>query len=324
MTDQAVISWLLEGDVSIQYQVHRDMLGHKRLDLQRRITQEGWGARYLECRNADGTWGRGFYQPKWTCSHYTLLDLRSFEASPDTKEIRQSIERIAQEEIGPDGGVNPSGTIKHSDVCINGMFLRYACYFGIDEALLKTVVDFILSQIMEDGGFNCRRNRSGARHSSLHSTLCVMEGLWEHARQGYRYRSGELAQAVAGGREFILQHRLYKSDHTGEMIHRDMIRLVHPARWKYNILRCLDGFVSADEAWDERMTDALEVLLAKRKRDGRWNVEAAHPGQTHVVLERAGAPSRWITMMALHVLGRYGDRVRRSPQSEVDKRKNRL
>jgi len=37
-----IISWLLQGDVSIQYQVHRDLLGNDRKDLQDRIANEGW------------------------------------------------------------------------------------------------------------------------------------------------------------------------------------------------------------------------------------------------------------------------------------------
>jgi len=54
------------------------------------------------------------------------------------------------------------------------------------------------------------------------------------------------------------------------------------------------------------MADALAVLVAKRRRDGRWNVGAAHPGQVHVALERAGTPSRWITLKAWRVPERYG------------------
>lgn len=36
----ATIAWLLEGDVSIQYQVYRDLLGVERADLRKRIEQE--------------------------------------------------------------------------------------------------------------------------------------------------------------------------------------------------------------------------------------------------------------------------------------------
>jgi hypothetical protein len=71
------------------------------------------------------------------------------------------------------------------------MFLNYACYFGAPLELLVSVVDFVLGQQMVDGGFNCQRNRSGARHSSLHSTLSVLEGILAYGRNGCVYRTAE-------------------------------------------------------------------------------------------------------------------------------------
>ncbi len=38
-----LIKWLLEGDVSIQYQVHRDLLGLDKRSLRNRIAKEGMG-----------------------------------------------------------------------------------------------------------------------------------------------------------------------------------------------------------------------------------------------------------------------------------------
>ena len=60
MIDPSILDWLLEGDVSIQYQVHRDLLGNERADLRKRIDTEGWGARFLSARRADGHWGRAY------------------------------------------------------------------------------------------------------------------------------------------------------------------------------------------------------------------------------------------------------------------------
>lgn len=40
------------------------------------------------------------------------------------------------------------------------------------------------------------------------------------------------------------------------------------------------------------MSDALEVLLKKRRRDGRWPVQAPHPGRTHFEMEKPGKPSQ--------------------------------
>ena len=69
-----IIDWLLEGDVSIQYQTHKDLLGVYKPSLQKRIEQEGWGQAFLSKRNAHGHWGKRYYEPKWISSHYTLLD----------------------------------------------------------------------------------------------------------------------------------------------------------------------------------------------------------------------------------------------------------
>ncbi|MCK5198032.1 MAG: hypothetical protein KAR21_06760, partial [Spirochaetales bacterium] len=83
MNSKDIIKWLLEGDVSIQYQVYCNLLSSNREDLRNRISTEGWGAEFLSRRREDGHWGRKFYQPKWTSSHYTLLDLRNLCISPD-------------------------------------------------------------------------------------------------------------------------------------------------------------------------------------------------------------------------------------------------
>jgi hypothetical protein len=203
-TASTLIEWLLQGDVAIQYQTHRDLMGQERPDLQARIATEGWGARFLAARQPHGHWGQKFYQPKWISSHYTLLDLRNLCLAPTPPAVRETIDRIAREEKTADGGVNPAETIAQSDVCVNGMFLNYAAYFRTDPALLESVVDFLLGQHMPDGGFNCRSNRSGAVHSSMHSTISVLEGILAYEQNGYAYRLAAL-QAVARQSEEFLQ-----------------------------------------------------------------------------------------------------------------------
>jgi hypothetical protein len=305
MTHKEIINWLLEGDVSIQYQVHRDLLDEICPDLRERIEYEGWGHDFLAERRENGHWGRGFYQPKWTSSHYTLLDLRNLEILPGCKPVHDTLEMIMRDKKAPDGGIDPSRTIGKSDVCINGMALNYFAYFGWDAADLESIVDFVLSQKMADGGFNCRSNRSGARHSSLHTTLSVAEGIREYERHNYTYRLDELLEAEMDSREFILQHRLYRSDKTGRIIDRRMLALTWPSRWRYDILRALDYFQYAGVEYDERMEDAIEVLLKKRREDGTWNLQAKHPGAQHFEMEKGGQPSRWNTLRVLRAFRHF-------------------
>ena len=307
MEREEIIAWLLEGDPAIQYQTRRDLLHEDPAalaDLRNRIAKEGWGRAFLERQQPDGHWGRWFYQPKWTSSHYTLLDLRNL-CIPATPEIKKALDLILATVIATDGGINPAKGIEQSDVCVNGMFLNYACYFGTEEEKLGTVIDFVLTQQLADGGFNCRLNRSGARHSSVHSTLSVLEGIREYNAAGYIYRLDELKQIESEAQEFLLRHHLYKSDHTGATIHPSFLKLVYPPRWRYDILRALVYFQSVRYPYDERLQDALDVLKEKQLLDGRWKTQAHHPGEVHFMMEEAGKPSRWNTLRCLRVLDFY-------------------
>ena len=300
-----LIDWLLEGDVAIQYQVHRDIFGIDRSDLQERIATEGWGARFLSHRKKEGHWGQRFYQPKWISTHYTLLDLKNLAISQNNLEIKQSITQVIRTLKSPDGGILPIGTEQKSDVCVNGMFLNYAAYFGSEQDDLKSIIDFLLTEHMKDGGFNCESNRRGTMHSSMHTTISVLEGILEYTKNGYRYRLKELQEAAGQSREFLLRHRLFRSDRTGNVIDKKWLMLSYPSRWKYDILRALDYFQFAGIDYDPRMQDALDYLEKKRRKDYTWPVQAKHPGQTHFEMEKTGGPSRWNTLRALRVLKHF-------------------
>ncbi len=305
MTNNEIISWLLEGDVSIQYQTHRDLLDTDKPNLRKKIESEGWGLQFLSYRQQNGHWGRGFYQPKWTSSPYTLLDLKNLNIPTNNKSIRETLNIIFENEKGADGGILPIGTIKKSDVCVNGMVLNYSSYFHTKEELLKSIVDFLLSEEMSDGGFNCQSNRKGAVHSSLHSTLSVLEGISEYERNGYSYRLNELKNAKLKSQEFILMHRLFRSERTGDVINPNFLKLYYPSRWYYDILKALDYFRVSKVKYDKRMDDAINVILEKRTVDGQWKLASKHPGQTHFEMEKSGKPSRWNTLRVLRVLRHF-------------------
>jgi hypothetical protein len=278
------------------------MLNEDHPELQQKISTEGWGKKFLEKQGENGHWGLSFYQPKWISTHYTLLDLRYLEISPSISKITGIIESIIKKNINTDGGINAGKTVIHSDVCINGMFLNYASYFKIDEEKLHSIVDFLISQQMQDGGFNCRSNREGAKHSSLHTTLSVIEGINEYRRNGYKYRLQELNQAEAESIEFMLQHQLFMSDKTGKIIDPRFTRLSYPPRWRFDILKALDYFQLAKIKYDKRMQPAIDVLLKKQKKDEKWPLQGKHAGIVHFDMEKPGQPSRWNTLRALRVL----------------------
>ena len=124
-------------------------------------------------------------------------------------------------------------------------------------------------------------------------------------RNGYSYRLKELEKTKSESQEFILMHKLFRSDKTGKMINPNFLKLCYPPRWYYDILKAMDYFQSAYVKYDNRMDDAIEVIISKRNKDGQWKLPANHPGQTHFDMEKPGNPSRWNTLRALRVLNHY-------------------
>lgn len=303
------LEWLLEGDVSLQYLVSRDLLERPLKDLvelQQRIPLEGYGKALFDKQMDNGHWGLSFYQPKWISTHYTLLDLKNL-GTPKTEATTRIIRRITLEEKGDDGGINPSHGGLKSDVCINGMFLNYACWFGVGEKDIESIIDYVITQQMADGGFNCQKNRSGAVHSSLHSTISVLEGIDTYKVEGYTYRLEELMKIAKASEEFILTHHLYLSDKTGEIIHQNFTKFSYPCRWYYDVLRGLEYFADAKVAYDARMNEALELLRSKGQKNHRWKVQNRHQGQRYFDYEKTGSVSRVNTYRALKVLKAYGE-----------------
>lgn len=305
--DPGLVDWLLAGDVSIQYLTRKYLLEEPEqafVHLRKRIACEGWGKAFLTARNPSGHWGQGFYQVKWISSHYTLLDLRCLEIEP-VPPIKETLELILEQSKAPDGSINESRSRGSGDLCVNGMFLNYASFFGMAQAGLESVVDYLLDNIMPDGGFNCDIKRHNAVHSSMHTTISVLEGIGEYIKAGNGYRVAELTAAKRAAEEFLLQHRLFKSDKSGEIIDKRWTMLSYPSRWKYDILRALYYFAVSGSPYDRRMDDAIDILIAKRRKNGTWPVQAKHPGLVHFDMEKTGAPSRFNTLRALKVLTAY-------------------
>ena len=220
-----VIQWLLEGDPAIRWQTMRDLLGAPEAAVERerrKVTRHGWGARLLALQDPDGRWAggvapdTGLYSPKWISTTYTLLLLRDFGLLPSTVRTRKACKLLLDGGLQPDGGINYGTWAKwtrRGETCVTGMVFSLLSYFDCDDPRLGTLVRHLLEQQMPDGGWNCQRPR-GATHSSVHTTISVLEGL-----RFYELRSGRKVRAVRAaqrrGREFLLVHRLFRSHRTG-------------------------------------------------------------------------------------------------------------
>jgi hypothetical protein len=232
-----------------------------------------------------------------------MLLLRDLGLAPGNRQARRACALLLDRGLCRDGGVSYGWGI--SETCVTGMVLSILSHFEVEDDRLERIVDYLLAEQMPDGGWNCQRRHAHATHSSVHTTISALEGLWHYQRhRGERRRAAGAAQAR--GRGFLLDHRLFRSHRTGEVIKPAFLRLAFPPRWHYDVLRALDHFQAAGAPRDERLAEAVELLRAKRGPHGRWALEHRHRGPVFFQLERPGGGSRWNTLRALRVLRWWG------------------
>jgi hypothetical protein len=302
--ENKAIEWLLTGDIAIRYQTTRDLMSIDRSEWQQRIHIEGWGKRLLDLQSSNGHWGIDWYRPKWICTHYTLLIFKHLQPIKAISSIQSIISSGLENNISADGGMKFWSNSQKSDVCVNGMFLNYASYFVTPDERFYPLIDMLLQARMKDGGWNCRF-RNKAVHSSFDTTLSVLEGLWEYQTNGGNYRLDEIIKAETQAVEFLLEHYLYLSHRTRQVVDAKMSLFSYPTHWKYDVLKSLSHLAERKLAWDDRLQPAVDLLLSRMTSDGKWLLQNTHPGKVHFQMEKCGQPSYWNTLRALRVIRQF-------------------
>jgi hypothetical protein len=308
-----VLDWLLDADPSIRWQTLRDLCDASSdvVAAERaRVASDGWGARLLALQGRDGLWEGGALFPArdgrplpwgqaegqpWTATAYSLVQLQEFGVDPSDERVRRAVELVRDncrwENAGQpffEGEVEP---------CINGMVVALGAYFGQD---VEGVVQRLLGEQLEDGGWNCEAE-NGSIRGSFGTTIRVLEGLLLHEQ----VTGGSPATAAARrtGEEYLLERRLLRRMRTGEVIDPDFLRFSYPTRWHYDVLRGLEYFRSTGDRADPRLGEAIELVRSKQQPDGTWLLENTHKGAVHFTMDAGdGRPSRWNTLRALRVL----------------------
>jgi hypothetical protein len=304
----SVIDWLLDGDPAIRWQVLRDLTkaSPENVAAERaRVEDEGWGARLLALEDADGLWAGGACFPTsyaggeqgqpWTATMHTLQTLQLLGLDPASESARRAIGLVAEngrwEHAGQryfEGEVEP---------CINGRTIETGAYFGVD---ISAIVERIVNERLEDGGWNCEVEYGSVR-SSFDTTINVLDGLLEFERA--TGGSAEAGAARRSGEEYLLERSLFRRKSTGEIVRPAYLEFAFPYYWHYDVLRALDYFRRSGAHRDPRMAEAVAVVRSKRQPDGVWLLDRIHPGRVHFDVEGGvGTTSRWNTLRALRVL----------------------
>jgi len=271
----------------------------------RQIPRRGWAADILRKQDPRGFWvhRKTLYRPKYVATNWRLLVLADLGLTVRHPGVRRGVDLMLEDYGGSDGPFSRRGGEPH--FCFVGNTARMMILFGLgDDRRVTSSLDWLADQQREDGGWDCFGRPNG--------TLDCWEALAAYAAMGSRRWTRKWKAAVDRGAEFYLERRLLRE---GRRRYGAWERLHNPVHYYYDVLVGLETLVHLGYEDVARLKPARALLKRKMRPDGTWSADAVHPdlargsnysrepGTRPFVLERVRAPSKWITLRALKVLG---------------------
>ena len=209
-----------------------------------------------------------------------MLLLRLLGLDPDSPEALAATKRVRE---GVTWGRRTTPFFGgETETCVNGMTLALGAYFGERGELVDQLLERLLGEQLDDGGWNWR---APALARASFNTTIVLEALLEYERSIAALRIA----AARAGEEYLLERRLFRSRSTGEVIRSDWTRFSFPPQWHYDVLRGLEYF---------RSTGGRPTPAATRRSSSCGTVAATTAAGCSSTRTGRARTSRWRTATA--------------------------
>ena len=319
------VAWLLDGDdPSVRSYTLSGLLGRpaggaEAVAARRAIMTSGAVPLILAAQGEDGHFGERdrFYAAKYTGTAWQLIILAELGADGADARVRAACEAILCDAQDPgsggfstDRGKKAGGGL-HSMVipCLTGNLTFSLIRLGmIDDPRVQRAVDWITTcQRFDDAESEAptgwpydRLEMCWGRHTCHMGAVKALKALAEIPPER---RSPEVERTLADGAEYLLRHHVHKRSHDlAKLSKPGWRRFGFPLMYQTDVLEIL-GILTRLGYRDERLREALDLVASKADAEGRWKLESTFNDRFLVPIEAKGAPSRWITLRALQVLG---------------------
>ncbi len=336
-----VSRWLLEeNEPSCQYLTLTELMGHDKQDAsvrraREKIGREGWAAGIFAKQKENTYWENkeSCYVPKFSATGWQLAVLADLGVSSEDSRFAKAAEHYFELHNVETGGFSMRPKDQkpfEPHICNTGNLVRAFAKAGYSrDDRVRKAMDWLLSKQLPDAAWNCFS--PPGKHGSF---LATVEPMWALSEMIKHEPREEWKEAATKASEFVLKHKIYKSDRDDSVVLFDFLKTHYPTHYCYDFLHGLRVLSELGVRRDERMDDALRLLRAKQLVDGRWPLEAVYRGWRHshpmhgtetqsrpeerelvtegwgsdrtLQLEEAGKPSKWVSLQALLILKRLG------------------
>lgn len=321
-----IINWLLEDDnPSVKYYTLVDLLGKTFDDeevatAKEQIMKTGAVPKILSKQEPGGYWGiqNDFYvRSKYKGTVWNLIILAELGADGEDSCIKKTCEFIFKRSQDPaSGGFSYASTTAGGAPgkvlpCLTGNMVWSLIRFGyLDDPRVQKGIQWITKyQRFDDGEQNLPKDWPYKAHKacfSKHSChMGVVKTLKALAEIPGNKRTPNVKNTINQAVEYLLIHHIYKRSHDlSKKSKPGWLRLGFPLMYQTDILEILD-ILTRLGVKDERMQDAMDIVVSKQDDQGRWILENTFNGRFITNIETKGKPSKWITLNAIRVLKKY-------------------
>jgi hypothetical protein len=319
LRNSGVLEWLLEeSQPSVRYLALTALLERPKKDpdvreAEKMLAKQGWVADILSKQRPGGWWMERdrLYRPKYLSTNWMLLTLSDLGLTRSDKRIRKAGELWIDRFYKADGGFGVDGA-RVSELCLVGNTARALVKFGYaDHPKVKRAFKWLVEHQKPNGGWHCW-GRDGV--------IDGWEGMSAFAALPRQKRTRSLERVAERGAEFYLERELHRQGAR----YGPWYRFHFPNHYFYDILVGLDFLTALGFGGDSRLKFAVSLLKEKRRADGRWSMDAVNPDvegslvkgygraiksgkMTPFALEKAGRPSKMVTLRAMTVMKRLGE-----------------
>lgn len=321
------IDWLLEkNNPSVRYFALSELLDKPQSNLEvqtakKEIVLTGVVPKIMAKQSNDGYWEapEKFYTAKYKGTVWQLIILAELAADGNDERIKKACEFIlANSQDRKSGGFSAwlsvrLGGGRYSGVlpCLTGNIVWSLIRLGfLDDERVKRGIEWIVKyQRFDDGEawpprvWPYKKATSCFGKHSCH--MGVVKSLKALAEIPTDKRSKEATETVEKGVEYMLKHQIHKRSHDLSRVSKPgWLRFGFPLMYQTDVLEVL-GILTKLGYKDERMKEAVNLVVSKQNEQGMWKLENTFNGRFQVSIEKKGSSSKWITLNALRVLKRF-------------------
>ncbi len=323
------IPWLLEdNNPSVRYFTLIDILEKAENDpevkkAKEEIMKKGVVPKILAKQKDEGYWedSQKFYTAKYKGTVWQIIILAELGADGNDDRIKKACEFILENSqeresngfsvwaSAKKGGGRFTGVIP----CLTGNMVYSLIKFGyLEDKRVQNGIKWITNyQRFDDGIKDTPKDWPYERlvvcwgkHSCHMGAAKALKAL---AEIPVNQRNREMENTIEEGAEYFLKHHIYKRSHDLSKVSKPgWKRFGFPLMYQTDVLEIL-GILTRLGYHDERMQQALNLLISKQDDRGRWKLESTFNGRFQTNIEQKGKPSKWITLNALKVFKNISD-----------------